>query len=153
MLKIIFKQIKKVLKYKLNKYGLKEQFAKHPNYIEKAKEIWDMINEDFGVSDTVENKLTLKVDKFEKALLAKFPELTKGDVTEIKQSIVEEFNTDKDVVDALKQVQDFNTKLQDENIKLKNQLSKFQLDDTANTAVSANETSKTAAIDVEKENI
>ena len=101
MLKTIFKQTTKVLKEKLNKFGLKEKFAKHPNYIEKAKEIWDMINEDLGISDTVENKLILKVDKFEKALLAKFPELTKDDVTEIKQSIVGEFNTDKDVLKLL----------------------------------------------------
>ena len=154
MLKIILKKIKKVLKFKLNKFGLKEEIAKHPNYLAKAKEIWDMINEDFGVSDTVENKLTLKVEKFEKALLAKFPELTKGDVTEIKQSIVGEFNTDKDVVEALKQVQDFNTKLQDENVKLKNQLSKFQSLDSENAGTGSNETSTTTTtIDVKQENI
>lgn len=152
MLKTIFKQIEKVLKGKLNKSGLKEELAKHPNYLAKAKEIWDMINEDLGISDTVENKLISKVDKFEKALLAKFPELTKGDVTEIKQSIVGEFNTVKDSVvsqvDALKHVQDFNTKLQEENVKLKHQLSKLQSLDTANIDTASNETSTTTTIDV-----
>ena len=122
MLKTVFKQVAKVLKGKLNKFGLEEKLAKHPNYIAKAKEIWEMINEDLGISDTVENKLVSKVDKFEKALLDKFPELTKDDVTEIRQSIVGESNVGKDD-DNLKKLQDLNTKLQEENEKLKNQLS------------------------------
>ena len=135
MLKTLFKQIAKVLKDKLNKSGLENKFAKHQNYLEKAKEIWDMINEDLKISDTVENKLILKVDKFEKALFTKFPELTKDNATELIQSIVGEFNIGKEVV--LRQVEALK-KLQDENAKLKNQLSKFQTVDTTNTVTASN---------------
>ena len=71
MLKTIFKQTTKVLKEKLNKSRLQEKLAKHPNYIEKAKEIWNIINEDLGISDTIENKFISKIKKFEKALSAK----------------------------------------------------------------------------------
>lgn len=153
MIKTVFKQSAKVLKGKINKFGLKEKLAKHPNYIAKAKEIWTMINEDLRISNTVENKFIPKVEKFEKALFAKFPELTKADVTEIKQTIVEEFNTGKDAViskvDDLKNLQDLNTQLQDENAKLKNELSKFQLADTENTVIEAHEIS-TNTTDVEQ---
>jgi len=122
MLKSIFESIAKVLKGKLNKSGLEEKLSKHSNYIEKAKEIWDMINKDFGTSDTVGNKLKSKVDKFDQALLAKFPELTQDDVAELRQSVVQDINPDKGTissqVDAIKQ-------LQEENTSLKNQLSNF----------------------------
>jgi predicted phage tail protein len=138
MIKTIFRQIQKVLKGKLNKFGLEQKLAKYPDYIVKAKEIWEMINKDLGISDTIENKLISKVDKFEKALLDKFPELTNDDVTEIRQSIVRDINESK--VDDLKQLQDSNTKLQEENAELKNQLSKFQSLDSENTVTVANET-------------
>jgi len=129
MLKSIFESIAKVLKGKLNKFGLEEKLSKHSNYISKAKEIWDMIDKDFGISDTVENKLKLKVDKFDQALLAKFPELTQDDVTELRQSIVQDINPDKGAissqVDTIKQ-------LQEENTSLKNQLNQFQSVDISN---------------------
>ena len=158
MLKTIFKKTTKVVKEKLNKSGIEEKFAKHPNYIEKAKEIWNMINEDLGISNTIENKFISKIKKFEKALSAKFPELTKDDVTEIKQSIIGEFYVRKDV--AFKQLQDFYTKLQDENVKLKKQLSKFQSVDNENTVITPAELtvitpierSETTIIDEKQEN-
>ena len=51
-----------MLKDKLNKSGLTEKIAKHPNYLGKSKEIWAMINEDLGISDTVENKLISQIE-------------------------------------------------------------------------------------------
>ena len=151
MLKTMFKQTTKVLKEKLNKSRITEKIAKHPNYLGKAKEILTMINDDLKISDTVENKLIPKVEKFEKVLMAKFPELTKDDVTEIKQSIVGDFDTVKEA--ALKELQDFNSKLQEENTKLKNQLSKFQSVDTENTVIKSTDISATTTINEKQENI
>jgi hypothetical protein len=153
----MFKQIAKALKGKLDKSGLQERLEKYPNYLVKAKETLVMINEDLGISDTIENKLVPKVDKFEKAVLAKLPQITKKDVTELRQSIVGKINEGKDAVlskvDNLKQLQDFNTKLQEENEKLKNQLSKFESLDTSNTVSVSNEEAKTTiAEDVKQEN-
>ena len=126
----MFKQIAKLLKGKLDKSGLQEKLAKCPNYIVKAKEAVVIINENLGISDTIENKLIPKVDKLEKTVLAKLPQITKKDVTELRQSIVRKVNKGKDAVlskvDGHKQLQDFNTKLQEENEKLKNQLSKIE---------------------------
>ena len=90
-----FKQIKKVIKDKLNKSGIEKDLKKHSNYLAKSKEIWAMINEDLGISDIVENKLISQVGKFEKALIVKFPELTKDNVIEIIQSIVGKINSSK----------------------------------------------------------
>lgn len=52
MLKAILKPVEKILTNRFNKPGLKEELSKHPDYISKAREIWDMIDEDFGISST-----------------------------------------------------------------------------------------------------
>lgn len=158
MLKTIFKQVEKVLKGRLSKSALQEELSKHPNYLAKAKEIWSMINEDLGISDTVENKLVSKLDKFEKAVISKFPELTRDDVIELRQSIVGEINAGKDAVlsqvETFKQLQDFNNKLQEEIIELKNKLSKFESTVTSKTVAISDETAKiTTKEDPKKENI
>ena len=151
MLKTMFKQTTKVLKEKFNKSRITEKIANHPNYLAKAKEILTMVNDDLKISDTVENKLIPKVNKFEKALMAKFPELTKDDVAEIKQSIVGDFDTVKEA--AIKELQDFNSKLQEENAKLKNQLSKFQSVESETIDIESTETSTTTTINQKQENI
>lgn len=134
MLKTMVEKIEKILKGKLNKSNFQEKISKHPNYLLKAKGIWNMINEDLGISNTVENKFISKVEKFEKTVIEKFPELTKEDVIELKKSIIGGVNTGKDVilnqVEHLKQLQIFNTKLKEENEKLKEQLSKFNINET-----------------------
>lgn len=134
MLKTMTEKIEKILKGKLDNSSFKEKITKHPNYFLKAKEIWNMINEEFGISDTIENKFISKVEKFEKTVLAKFPELTKGDVIELKKSIIGGVNAGKYVVlnqvEHVKQLQIFNTKLKEENETLKKQLSKFNINET-----------------------
>jgi glycyl-tRNA synthetase alpha subunit len=147
MLKTMVEKIEKILKGKLDNSSFKEKITKHPNYLLKAKEIWNMINEDLGISNTVENKFISKVGKFEKAVLAKFPELTKGDIIELKKSIIGGVNVRKDVVlnqvDHLKQLQIFNTKLKEENEKLKEQLSKFNINETLEIDKALEKESKT----------
>ena len=132
----MLEKIEKVLKGKLDRSKLQEKIVKHPNYILKAKEIWNMINADLGISNTVENKFISKVEKFEKTVLAKFPELTKADVIELRKTIIGGANAGKEMVlnqvDNLKQLQIFNTKLKEENEKLKEQLSKFSINETLN---------------------
>lgn len=130
MLKTILKPIEVILKTRIEQSGLKEEFAKYPEYVAKAKEIWDMIDKDFRISDTIENVLKLKIDKFDQTLTNKFPELNNEDITKIKESIIGEFNESKgkilNQVYAFKELQDLYTKLQEENVKLKEQLGKIQ---------------------------
>lgn len=123
MLKTMIEKIDKIIKGKFDKIKFQEKIAKHPDYILKAKEIWNMIDDDLGISNKVENKVVPKVQKFEKIILAKFPELTKEDVVELRNSIIGELNYGKEKVlnkvEHLKQLQIFNSKLKEENKKLK----------------------------------
>lgn len=130
MIKTILGLIAKVLESKLKKSGLEEVILKNQNYITEAKKIWNIVDENKRISKTVEEKLLSKADQFNNALLAKFPELTQNDITELRQSIAGEINANKEAVvsnfDLLKQLQDSNTQLQAENTSLKDQLSKVQ---------------------------
>lgn len=93
MLKAILKPVEKILTNKFNKPGLKGELSKHPDYISKAREIWDMIDEDFGISSTIENVLKLKIDKFDNTLISKFPELKKRGYWGIKTKYTWEFKS------------------------------------------------------------
>ena len=130
MLDIILKPIQKVLSTRLEKTKLKEEFLNHPNYTAKAKEIWDMIDEDFGITSTIENVLKLKIDKFDKTLIEKFPELTPKDISELKENIIGELSAGKDAclneMYGIKQLKDINSIRKEENEKLKAQLSKLK---------------------------
>jgi hypothetical protein len=130
MLKTILKPIEVILKSRIEQAGLKDEFAKYPEYVTKAKEIWDMIDKDFGISNTIENMLKIKIDKFDETLNKKFPELKSEDITKLKEGIIGEFNENKgkilNQVYAFKELQDLYTKLQEENGKLKEQLGKIQ---------------------------
>lgn len=130
MLKTIFKPLEVILKTRIEQSGIKEEFAKYPEYVAKAKEIWDMIDKDFGISNTIENMLKLKIDKFDQTLNNKFPELNNEDITKIKDSIIGEFNDSKgkvlNQVYAFKELQELYAKMQEENVKLKDQLGKIQ---------------------------
>lgn len=130
MIKTILTLIAKVLESKLAKSGLEATILKNQNYFVEAKKIWNMIDENFRISTTVEEKLVSKVDEFTKYLLVKFPELNQDDIDNLRQSIAGEVNADKEAVvsnsDLLKQLQDSNTQLQAENASLKSQLSQVQ---------------------------
>jgi len=130
MLKTILMLIAKVLESKLVKSGLEATILKNQNYFTEAKKIWSMIDENFRISTTVEEKLLSKAEEFSKYLLVKFPELNENDITNLRQSIAGEVNSDKEAVvsnsDLLKQLQDSNNQLKAENTSLKNQLNQVQ---------------------------
>lgn len=131
MIKVLLTILTKLAKIKLQKTGIEAEILKNKKYVEEAKGIWYMIDEDFRISKTVQEKIASKADEFDKCLLTKFPELTQDDVQELRQSIAGEINANKEAVvsnsDLLKQLQESNTKLQAENTTLKDQLSKAQL--------------------------
>lgn len=151
MLDTIFKPIEKVVKSRLGKLKLKEKLSKHPDYMAKAKEIWALVDQDLGISDKVENKLKPKIEKFNKTLKSKFPELTEEDVTELRETIVGKINAGKDSVlgggETIKELKDSNTKLQEENAALKEQLSKIQSVVTTNVVTASSESSTTTTTD------
>lgn len=130
MLKTIIKLLVKVLESKLVKSGLEETILKNKNYITVAKQIWNVVDENFRISQTIEEKIESKADQFDKLLLAKFPELTQSDVAEIRQSIAGEVNAGKEAVldnsTLIKKLQEDNTNLKAELAALTEQLQKVQ---------------------------
>lgn len=130
MLKTIMKLLTKVLESKLVKSGLEEKILKNKNYITVAKSIWNIVDEHFRISKSVEEKLESKADMFDKLLLAKLPELSQEDVAELRQAIAGEINQGKSAVidnsELIKQLQEDNTNLKTELTTLTEQLTKVQ---------------------------
>ncbi|WP_238860850.1 hypothetical protein [Clostridium sp. YIM B02569] len=130
MIRTALKLIIKVLESKLVKSGVEETILKNKNYITVGKAIWNIVDENFRISKTVEEKVLSKADQFDKLLLAKFPELSQNDVAEIRQAIAGEINQGKSaVVDnstLLKQLQDDNASLKAELEALTEQFNKVQ---------------------------
>lgn len=104
--------------------------VKHKEVIETAKEIWYMVDENFRISEKVEEKLKSKAEEFDKALREKYPELNAKEIEEIRQAIAGKINAGKDPVvsnsKVIEQLKLRNEELAKENADLKEQLSKVQ---------------------------
>ncbi|HFD2045143.1 TPA: hypothetical protein ACF2DM_001976 [Clostridium perfringens] len=126
MLKTILKLVIKVLESKLQKSGLEEKMIRNKQYIDVAKQVWNIVEENFRITESVEKKLSSKADEFNKIMLDKFPELTISDISELRQSIAGEVNKGKDAVlensEILKKLQEENEQLKSKNIDLESKL-------------------------------
>lgn len=126
MLKTILKLIIKVLESKLQKSGLEEKIIRNKQYIDVAKQVWNIVEENFRITESVEKKLSSKADEFNKIMLDKFPELTISDISELRQSIAGEVNKGKESVlensEILKKLQEENQELKSKNIDLESKL-------------------------------
>ncbi|NOW93074.1 hypothetical protein BCD91_005097 [Clostridium beijerinckii] len=110
--------------------GLVISILKNRTYMTAAREVWSIVDENFRITEKVEDKFRSKTEEFDKLLLAKFPELTNEDVIYFRQAIAGSVNVGKEAVldnsVIMKELQESNAKLQAENASLKDQLSKFQ---------------------------
>ena len=126
MLKTILKLVIKVLESKLQKSGLEEKMIRNKQYIDVAKQVWNIVEENFRITESVEKKLSSKADEFNKIMLDKFPELTISDISELRQSIAGEVNKGKEAVlensEILKKLQEENEQLKSKNIDLESKL-------------------------------
>ncbi|MFL0168307.1 cobalt ABC transporter permease [Candidatus Clostridium helianthi] len=102
----------------------------HEQDLQTAKEVWNIVEEKFRITENAETLLSSKADQFNNLLLQKIPGLTQRNLDDLRQAIAGEFNKDKAAVltkdDALKQLQDTNEALKAENISLKEQADKAQ---------------------------
>ena len=130
MIKTILGLLAKVLQSKLVKNGLEQKILENKNYIQAAKAVWNIVDENFRISKTVEEKLESKADQFDKLMISKFPELSQDDIAELRQSIAGEVNQGKAaVIDnsaLLQQLQTDNTNLKQQVDILTEQLQKVQ---------------------------
>ena len=103
-----------------NKIGNSEQ-------LEVAKEVWNIVEEKFRITENAKATLGSKMDMFDNLLLAKLPGLTKEDLENLRQSIAGEVNKGKEAITDTSNLEDINAQLQQENATLKAQLSAIQL--------------------------
>lgn len=110
----------------------KLQLTKHQQEIETAKEVWNMVDEKFRISDDLKDVVKSKADEFDKILLSKIPYLTPNEIADIRQAIAGEINKGKDELfkDSLKEQQtkimQQNDQLTTENSQLKNKIEQLQ---------------------------
>ena len=99
---------------------------RNKQYIDVAKQVWNIVEENFRITESVEKKLSSKADEFNKIMLDKFPELTISDISELRQSIAGEVNKGKNAVlensEILKKLQEENQELKSKNIDLESKL-------------------------------
>lgn len=104
------------------------QLDKHKADIETAKEVWNIIEEKYRITDNVKELVDSKAQAFDKMLLGKCSYLTEDEIADIRQAIAGEFNRGKAMLnqDNLKaQATDLvnkNNALVQENAELKNKL-------------------------------
>ena len=64
--------------------------------LECARQIWNIVEEDFRLNEKAKNELESKADMFDSLLVKKFPYLTKEDLQYWRQSVAGEVNKDKE---------------------------------------------------------
>ena len=109
------------IQYIAKKKEMVEQKLKldqHEEEIKTAKQIWNIVEEKYRITDNIKDLAKSKADYFDKLMLEKIPYLTEEQVKMLRQAIAGEVNKGKKLLfeDSLKQQA---TQLVEENEKLK----------------------------------
>lgn len=116
---ILVKEGVVLIKAITNKIGNSEQLV-------TAKEVWNVVEEKFRITENAKAVLGSKMDMFDNLLLTKFPSLTKEDLENLRQAIAGEVNKGKEAITDTSNLESINTQLQQENADLKAKLSTIQ---------------------------
>lgn len=101
---------------------------KNKEILEFSMKAWNIVEEEFRVTENINKFIGSKADMFDKLLLEKFPILTEKQIAEIRQAIAGEINRGKEALfkdtfkEEVKKIQEDNSKLIQENNDLKNKL-------------------------------
>lgn len=101
---------------------------KNKEILEFAMKAWNIVEEEFRVTENLNKFIGSKAEMFDKLLLEKFPILTEKQIAEIRQAIAGEINRGKEALfkntfkEEVKKIQEDNSKLIQENNDLKNKL-------------------------------
>jgi len=104
------------------------QLDKHVEEIETAKQVWNIVEEKFRITDNIKDLANSKADEFDKLLLEKIPYLKKEQVKMLRQAIAGEVNKGKKLLnestlkDEAKELVNKNIELENKNAELKNKL-------------------------------
>ena len=101
---------------------------KNKELLETAKQVWNIVEEKFRITESLEEFIGSKADEFDKLLLEKLPFLAESQVKELRQTVAGEINRGKEALfkdtfkEEVKKIQEDNSKLIQENNDLKNKL-------------------------------
>ncbi len=110
----------------------KLEIEKHQQELATAREIWNIVDEKYRITDKVEDLIKSKADDFDKLLLDKIPYLTNDEVQDLRQTIAGEINQGKKLLNEdsfktqLVDIQNKNTQLVQENSELKAKLNQVK---------------------------
>ncbi|QAA35235.1 hypothetical protein C1I91_06115 [Clostridium manihotivorum] len=97
-----------VLKSKKDAIEQSKFIQDHQQQIDTAKEVWGIVDENFRITQTLENAIQSKAQMFDELLLKKVPGLTQEELDYLRQTIAGEVNKGKEALkdDKVKQLQD-----------------------------------------------
>ena len=110
----------------------KLQIGKHQQELATAREVWNIVDEKYRITDKVEDLIKSKADDFDKLLLEKIPYLTDEEISELRQAIAGEINQGKKLLNEdsfktqLVDIQNKNNQLIQENETLKAKLNQVK---------------------------
>ncbi|WP_288480010.1 cobalt ABC transporter permease [uncultured Clostridium sp.] len=110
----------------------KLEVGKHHKELETAREIWNIVDERYRITDKVEDLIKSKSADFDKLLKAKIPYLTDEEISELRQAIAGEVNKGKKLLNEdsfktqLVDIQNKNNQLVQENNDLKAKLNQVK---------------------------
>ncbi len=130
LIKVVGGATIEVLAKKKEEIEQKIKATGHEEELKTAKEVWDIIEEKYRITENAAQVLGSKSNEFDKLLLKRVPGLSQENLNDLRQAIAGQVNAGKQAIltkeDAIKQLQDTNTSLQSENKSLKEQLNKVQ---------------------------
>lgn len=120
-----------VLKKKKEEIEQKIKASGHESELKQAKEVWDIIEEKFRITENAKQVLGSKSDMFNQLLLERIPGLTQQNIIDLRQAIAGEFNKGKEALTSdssaqqIINLQKVNEDLKTENQTLKSALNKI----------------------------
>lgn len=98
----IIKQIGNVvIEYIKSKKNAVEQsiaISRHAQDLQTAKEVWNIVEEKFRITENAKEILDSKANEFDKLLLQKIPGLSQQNLDDLRQAIAGEFNKGKEAI-------------------------------------------------------
>ena len=120
-----------VLKKKKEEIEQKIKASGHEEELNTAKEVWNIIEEKYRITENASQVLESKADEFDKLLLQRIPGLSQQNLSDLRQAIAGEVNKGKAAVtqdNTAQQIADLkqaNATLQSENLSLKSTITQI----------------------------
>ncbi|GEA31676.1 hypothetical protein [Clostridium diolis] len=83
---------------KKSEISQKIKINEHQEEINTAREVWNIVEEKFRITENATELLTSKADEFEKVLMQRIPGLSKENLEFLRQTIAGEVNKGRDML-------------------------------------------------------